>query len=82
MRMTIVFALSAALMIGGCGGGQTEPTEAEEALSNDLQPTAPAPGTVVPSGSEANDMNGASAAGAEGNQLNGAASFPATGNSQ
>lgn len=82
MRMTIAFALSAALLIGGCGGGQTDTTEAEDALANDLQPAAPSPGTVLPIGSEANDMNGASGAGAEGNQLNGAASFPATGNSQ
>ena len=61
MRTGIAAALAAGLLVGACGGGQTEATEAEEALANDVQPAAPSPGTVVPSGAEGNVSNGASA---------------------
>ena len=46
MRIIVVTALAAAL-VGGCGGGgQTEPTEAEQALGNGYAPTAPSPGST------------------------------------
>jgi len=63
MRIAIALTLSAGLLVGACGGGQTEATEAEEALSNDLQPAAPSPGTVVPIGeSSASQVNGSNTA--------------------
>jgi len=68
MRIAIALALSASLLVGACGGGQTEATEAEEALSNDLQPAAPSPGTVLPSGGESgNQVNGSITASPGGN---------------
>jgi hypothetical protein len=68
MRIAIALALSAGLLVGACGGGQTEATEAEEALTNDLQPAAPSPGTVVPSGGEVgNQTNGSTTAAPGGN---------------
>ena len=60
MRTTLAAALAAGLLVGACGGGQTDTTEAEEALNNGLQPMAPAPGGAG---------NAAGAAGA-GNQSN------------
>ena len=69
MRIHLLAAFSSALLVAACGGGQTEPTEAEEALANDVQPAAPSPGTVLPIGSEAEVANGAATA-------------PETGNSQ
>lgn len=65
MRIGFAAVLAAGLLVSACGGGQTEATEAEEALANDVQPTAPSPGTVVPSG--ANVANGASAVPQQGN---------------
>ena len=62
MRTGFAAVLAAGLLVGPCGGGgQTEATEAEEALANDVQPAAPSPGTVVPSGAEGNVANEASA---------------------
>lgn len=47
MRMAFAVALAAGLMVGGCGGGQTDKTKTEEALfDNGTEPTAPSPGTV------------------------------------
>ena len=68
MRIAIALALLAGLLVGACGGGQTESTEAEEALSDDLQPAAPSPGTVVPSGDvSADQVNGSHTASPVGN---------------
>ena len=61
MRIRFIAAAAAGALVAACGGGQTEATEAEEALANDVQPAAPSPGTVVPSGAEGNVSNGASA---------------------
>ena len=62
MRTGFAAVLAAGLLVSACGGGgQTEATEAEEALANDVQPAAPSPGTVVPSGAERNVANEASA---------------------
>ena len=44
MRISFAAAVAAGLLLSACGGGQTEATESEEALTNDLQPTAPSPG--------------------------------------
>lgn len=52
MRIIVTAAVAAAL-VGACGGGQTEPTEAEEALGNGYAPTAPSPG------GQGNDVNAA-----------------------
>jgi hypothetical protein len=60
MRISFAAALAAAFLVSGCGGGQTEPTEAEEALTNEFQPTAPSPGGEGPGG-EGNAVNGAAA---------------------
>lgn len=47
MRIVFAAAVSAGLMVGACGGGQTDKTETEEALfENGVEPTAPSPGTV------------------------------------
>jgi hypothetical protein len=47
MRIAFAAALAAGLMVGACGGGQTDKTESEEALfGNGVEPTAPSPGTV------------------------------------
>ncbi len=49
MDRKLTGALVAAFMLSACGGGgQTEVTEAEEALSNDFQPAAPSPGSAGP----------------------------------
>jgi hypothetical protein len=51
MRITLAAALAAGLLAGACGGGgQTETTEAEEALGNEFQPAAPSPGGNVMNG--------------------------------
>ena len=51
MRIRMILVLTVAGLASACGGGgQTEATEQEQALTNDLQPAAPSPGTVVPSG--------------------------------
>ena len=79
MRMKFVAAAVATALVAACGGGQTEATEAEEGLSNDLQPAAPSPGTVVP---EAGNMTGDNMVTTnEGEATNGAASSSG-GNSQ
>ena len=62
MRLLSALVLSAGLLVSACGGGQTDTTEAEERLNNDLQPSAPSPGTVVPEGGEGNQMNGSATA--------------------
>jgi hypothetical protein len=54
MKIKWAGMMAAALALGACGGGgQTEATEAEQALSNDYQPAAPSPGAAgpVPDGS-------------------------------
>ena len=51
MRSSTAFFFIASLAVSACGGGgQTEPTESEEALNNELQPAAPSPGTATPGG--------------------------------
>ncbi len=67
MRILSAFVLSAGLLVSACGGGQTETTEAEDGLNNDLQPSAPSPGTVAPSGGEGNQMNVSATGSPEGN---------------
>jgi hypothetical protein len=74
MRNGTALILSAGLMLSACGGGQTEATDEEEALTNDLQPAAPSPGTVVPSGSEDDSVDG--------NQMNSATIEAPGGNTQ
>ncbi|HEV2866962.1 MAG TPA: hypothetical protein VGX37_10640 [Allosphingosinicella sp.] len=64
MRITLAAALAAGLLVGACGGGQTETTEAEEALANDLDPSAPSPGNANAGG---NAMNSGAPATAEAN---------------
>ena len=83
MRTTLAAALAAGLLVGACGGGQTDTTEAEEALNNGLQPMAPAPGGAddaanAAAGNQAN-MSGSSEYFGEGNALQ---ATPGGGNGQ
>lgn len=80
MRINFMAAVAAVLLVSACGGGQTEATEAEEALNNDLRPAAPAPGG---DGNAANAMSGETP-GSEGSStgmMNGAAPVGEAGNS-
>ncbi|WP_162806616.1 hypothetical protein [Sphingosinicella terrae] len=57
MRIMLVPAIAAAFLVGACGGGgQTETTEAEEALGNGFQPAAPSPGTAGDPGMGGNTL--------------------------
>ena len=65
MRSTIALVTLAGLALSACGGGgQTEPTEAEEALNNELQPAAPSPGTAGPGDEMGNEASANQAQGA------------------
>jgi hypothetical protein len=67
MRSTIGLVILTGLALTACGGGgQTEPTQAEESLSNEFQPSAPSPGTVG-GGGETGNMVTANQAQAPGN---------------
>ena len=68
MRTTTAFVILASLALGACGGGgQTEPTQSEEALNNELQPAAPSPGAAGPGADASNQSVGNDSEQAAGN---------------
>ena len=79
VRLQILDLLRAGGLYASMWDRQREATEAEEGLSNDLQPAAPSPGTVVP---EAGNMAGDNMVTSNQGGITNSAATPSGGNSQ